>query len=254
MYKTALITGASSGLGRGLTAWFAARGVKVYGAARRVDEVAALAHEQKTSIVPVQLDVADPAATLRRVRELDEECGGLDLVIANAGIGRDTYAPKLSWRDIEEVIQVNVTGAAATLTAALAPMVERDRGHLVGISSIAAGRGLPRSAAYSASKAFLSTFLEGLRVDLKPTGVKVTTIEPGFVRTPLTEKNAKHLPFILEADDAVERMGEAILRGESTFAFPWQLSTAMGLARLLPNGVWDAAGQKLSPGGKRRSH
>jgi short-subunit dehydrogenase len=124
-------------------------------------------------------------------------------------------------------------------------MVERDRGHLVGVSSLAAWRGLPRSAAYSASKAFLATFLEGLRVDLQRTGVKVTSIHPGFVKSEMTEKNKHPMPFLLETAEAVDLMGRAIARQNAEFAFPWQLSSAMRLAKVMPNAVWNATAKKL---------
>ncbi|HSP78973.1 MAG TPA: SDR family NAD(P)-dependent oxidoreductase, partial [Myxococcaceae bacterium] len=148
-YRTALVTGASSGMGRGLALWFARKGVKVYAAARRHDNLVALADQARASgatIEPVELDVADPEATLARIRELDEACGGLDLVIANAGVGRETNARRLEWERVKQLLDVNVTGAAATLCAVLPRMVERDRGHLVGVASLAGWRGLARNA------------------------------------------------------------------------------------------------------------
>ncbi len=245
-YRTALITGASSGLGRGLSAWFAERGVKVYGAARRVKEIEQLARDAKGEIVPVEMDVADTNRAIDRIARIDQECGGLDLVIANAGVGHETNPFKLDWAKTEQIISVNVMGAAATLTAVLPRMIERGRGHLVGISSLAAFRGLPRHAGYSASKAFLSTFLEGLRVDLQTTPIKVTIIHPGFVRTPINQKNWDRLPFLVELDEAVERMGEAIVRAEREYSFPWQVSTAVRVARWMPDGLWDAVGRRVS--------
>ncbi|MDY7225589.1 SDR family NAD(P)-dependent oxidoreductase [Hyalangium rubrum] len=242
-YRTAFITGASSGIGRGLAAWLARRGVRVFGAARRLEELEALAREVQSEgeIVPVQLDVADARSTLEVIRSIDESCGGLELVVANAAIAPETPGHALAWDTVEQIIDVNVRGAAATLGAVADRMVSRGSGHLVGISSQAAGRGLPRHVAYSASKAFLSNFIEGLRVDLGPRGVKVTAIHPGFVRTPGTAGNAFKMPFLLEVDDAVDRIGRAIFRGASDFSFPWQAATVSKLSRLLPNGLWDRA-------------
>lgn len=247
-YRTALITGASSGLGRGLTAWFAARGVKVFAAARREELLRTLADECARSggqVEPMVLDVADAHETVRRIQALDESCGGLDLIIANAGIALDTPAKRIRFEDVERTIQVNVTGAAATLTAVLPKMVERDRGQIVGISSLAAYRGLPRMAAYSASKAFLKTFLEGLRVDLQGTNVRVTSIQPGFVKSEMTARNRFRMPFLMETGDAVDLMGRAISRGDREYAFPWQLAGAMGLARAMPNALWDVTARRL---------
>lgn len=240
-YRNALVTGASSGLGRGLAAWFARKGVRVFAAARRMEQLEALrAEEPSSNIEAVELDVSNAKRTLDRIQVLDRECGGLDLVIANAGVGFDTSGRKIRWEHVEKTIDVNVKGAAATLVAALPGMVERKRGHLVGISSIAAFRGLPRTAAYCASKAFLSTFLEGLRIDLRGTGVSVTTIYPGYVKSEMTDRNKGRMPFLLETQDAVERMGKAITREERTFVFPWQMSLVSKPMRVLPPSIFDA--------------
>lgn len=247
-FRTALITGASSGLGWGLAKWFASRGVKVYAAARREEQLHSLAAECEGlsgEVVPLRLDVADAEGTLSRITALDAKCGGLDLVIANAGVGGDTPAKQMDFSVVQHTIDVNVTGAAATLCAALPMMVERDRGHLVGISSLAAYRGLPKMAAYCASKAFVATFLESLRVDLSNTKVRVTSIHPGFVKSAMTAKNKFKMPFLLETDDACDRMARAILRGDSEFAFPWQLSGLMSLGKSMPNGMWNAAARKM---------
>ncbi len=247
-FKTLLITGASSGLGRGLARWFADRGVQVWAAARREDQLEALRDEcEKTGgkVVPLRLDVADTNATLATLQRVDEEAGGLDVVVANAGVGLVTNAKRLVWDEVDRTIQINVTGAAATLCALLPRMVERGRGQLVGVSSLAAWRGLPKSAAYSASKAFLAVFLEGLRVDLVGTGVKVTSIHPGFVKSEMTQKNKHPMPFLLETEQAVELMAAAIVRGDAEFAFPWQLSSMMRLAKVMPNGLWNQAARRL---------
>jgi short-subunit dehydrogenase len=125
-------------------------------------------------------------------------------------------------------------------------MIERGRGHLVGISSLAAYRGMPRAAVYSASKAFLANFLEGIRVDTKAKGIRVTSIHPGFVKTELTAHGNEHaMPFLMGADEAVEKMGRAILRADAEFAFPWQMSAATHLMKLLPNGIYDVAAKRL---------
>ncbi|WNG23154.1 SDR family NAD(P)-dependent oxidoreductase [Cystobacter fuscus] len=247
-YRTALVTGASSGLGRGLALWLGKRGVKVYAAARRLSRLEELAQQGKAvgaTIEPVELDVSQADVTLARVRELDDACGGLDLVVANAGVGFPTNARNFPWEDARRVIDVNVTGAAATLSAVLPRMVERDRGHLVGISSLASCRGLPQNAAYSASKAFLDTFLESLRVDLHGTGVRVTCIRPGFVKTEITAAIQHPMPFLLEAEPAVELMGQAILRGDDVYGFPWPMARAVGMARWVPNALFDAVASKV---------
>jgi NADP-dependent 3-hydroxy acid dehydrogenase YdfG len=247
-YRTALVTGASSGLGRGLALWLGKRGVKVYAAARRLAQLEALAQEAKAAgahVEPVELDVSQADATLERIRALDDACGGLDLVVANAGVGGQTNARDFPWEHARKVIDVNVTGAAATLSAVLPRMVERNRGHLVGVSSLASCRGLPQNAAYSASKAFLNTFLESLRVDLQGTQVRVTCIKPGFVKTEMTANIQHPMPFLLEADAAVELMGQAILRAEAEYGFPWQLARVGGVAKWVPNLLFDAVASRV---------
>jgi len=247
-YRTALITGASSGLGRGLALWFGKRGTKVYAAARRRDNLQALAEEARAAgadVEPVELDVAQTEATLTRIRELDAACGGLDLVVANAGVGGQTNALDFPWELTQRIIDVNITGAAATLTAVLPRMVERNRGHLVGISSLASHRGMPRNAAYSGSKAFLNTFLESLRVDLGGTGVRVTCIQPGFVKSEMTADIQHPMPFLLETEPAVAMMGRAIVRGEAVYGFPWPTARLVGVVKMAPNALFDAVARKV---------
>jgi short-subunit dehydrogenase len=168
---------------------------------------------------------------------LDAQVGGFDLVIANAGVGNDVSGRQVDWARMHQIVKVNVAGAMATLTAVLPGMVERGRGQIVGVSSLAGLMALPRSATYSASKAFLALWLDSMRLDLEGTGVQVTAILPGFVKSEMTKRNKHPMPFLLETDDAVERMGRAIERGVKRFAFPWQTAALIGAAAALPSGV-----------------
>lgn len=251
--KTAFVTGASSGIGWSLALRLAMRGVEVGIAARRREHLDALAAAidgagGKARIYT--LDVTRPDQVVEVIQRADDELGGLDLVVANAGVGKDRWSGKLTWEDVEPVISVNVTGAAATLTAVLPRMVERQRGQLVGISSLAGLRGMPRSAAYSASKAFLSTFLEGLRVDLQGTGVSVTDVRPGFVRTPLTASNRFRMPFLLEVEEAVTAILDGIDRRAPVVSFPRPLAAAARAGRLLPVSLWDRVVTRARGGDK----
>ena len=240
--RSVFITGASSGLGHGLALWFARRGARVFAAARRVDRLQALAADSGRgagSIVPVAVDVGDIVEIRKALLRADDAVeGGLDLVIANAGVGGNTNPRREeTWAMVERMLQVNVVGAAATLSALAPRMVERKRGHLVGMSSIAAWVVAPRSGTYTATKAFLEVYCEGLRLDLRGTGVAVTSIHPGFVKSEMTAQNKAPMPMLLETDDAVERMGRAILRRPARFAFPWAMAMAARTAQLLPEGV-----------------
>lgn len=247
-YRTALVTGASSGLGRGLALWLAKQGLRVFATGRRLSQLEALAKEAQAAgatVEPLEMDVTQTDATLERIRALDGECGGLDLVVANAGVGGVTHGKRLQWERVRAIIDTNVTGAAATLSAVLPQMVERRRGHVVGISSLASFRGLAGHGAYSASKAFLATFMESLRVDLAGTGVRVTCVYPGFVKSEMTAQNEFPMPFLMETDAAVELMGRGILRGETELFFPWQLALPSRLVKVLPNPLFDAAARRL---------
>lgn len=247
-YETALITGASSGIGRAMALWLARRGTKVYAAARRREVLLELAEEGGGNVEAMTLDVSREAETVRRIEELDEACGGLDLVIANAGVGDPTPARRVTWERVERVLRVNVMGAAATITAVLPRMVERDRGHVVGISSVGGYRGLGAYSAYCASKAFLSTFLESVSVDLHGTRVKVTCIEPGFVRSAMTARieGKAPTPFIADTDVAADHFCRAILRGARTCAYPRIHGLSSRAIALVPAALYEPLAQRAS--------
>ena len=240
-YANVVITGASSGLGRALSLWFTRRGARVYAAARREELLESLRVEASAgpgSVVPVRLDVAEPEAVGEKLRALDDAApGGIDLVVANAGVGGMVAAQQSEWPELQRMLQVNILGATATM-AALAPrMAQRHKGHLVGISSLAAWIVIPRFGLYGATKRYLQSYCAALRVDLAPEGVRVTCIHPGFVKSEMTANNRSPMPFLLETEDAADRMGRAILRGDASFAFPWQLAWLTRLGSLLPSSV-----------------
>jgi NADP-dependent 3-hydroxy acid dehydrogenase YdfG len=240
-WKTALVTGASSGLGRGLALWLTRRGVKVWAAARRTEQLEALRAEAGELLQPLRLDVSDAAATFEQVRALDGQSGGLDLVIANAGVGEKTSARELDFASVNRMIQVNVAGASATLCGALPGMVARRRGHLVGISSMAGLLAFPGSSTYCASKAYLKMFLDGLRLDVTRYGIDVTSIHPGFVKSEMTDRNEKQaMPFLMETAPAIELMGRAMVQRRQQLRFPWQIGAMVRLAGALPVPWWNA--------------
>lgn len=240
--KVALVTGASSGIGRALAGELAGRGMRVAIAARRGDALESLAREISSrggQALPIVVDVRDPDAVRAMVQRVDAELGSLDLVVANAGVGTTGHASTMQWADIDQVLAVNVRGAMATLCAAIPIMVAQQRGHLVGVSSLAGGRGLPTSAAYSASKAALSTFLESLRVDLAPSGIHVTDVRPGFVATEATRSADHPMPFLWPVDRAARHIARRLASEPAVVAFPWPLALLTSFSRFLPTWTYD---------------
>lgn len=247
MIRTALITGASSGIGAALARKLAGRGTEVVLAARREDALREVQASLPRSARVEVLDVSRPDDAAAAIRRLDEQVGGLDLVVANAGVAGLRWAGELDWESCAPMIDVNVRGAIATLTAVLPRMVERRRGHLVGISSMAAYRGLPHNAIYSATKACLSTFLESLRVDLARTGVRVTDVRPGFVQTAMTAQADHAKPFQMDARAAAARIVRAIDRDAAVAAFPWQTAALVRSLTLLPARAYGIVGRLARP-------
>ncbi len=244
-FQSVFITGASSGLGRGLALHYAREGATVHAAARRQAELESLSHDGASAgmpgrIVPVVLDVADEEALVAALAAAEAAAGGaLDLVIANAGISDPTSARKMDWRKVKRVLDVNVSAAAVTVAAALPAMVARGRGTVVGVSSLAGFRGFPGNAAYCASKAALHVFMESIRVDLRRTGVRALTVYPGFVKTEMTAKNRFPMPFLMELDDAVKRMADGIARGEPAISFPLPARALVRLISAIPRSLYE---------------
>ena len=240
--KTALVTGASSGIGRALAIELATRGAHVALCARREDElrdVARAIEDRGGRALVLPLDVTDPDAVREALQKADRDLGALEMVVANAGAGYHGHAGTLQWSEVARVLDVNVRGAMATLTAAIPIFLAHQRGHLVAVTSLAGRRGLPGSGPYSASKAAVSIFLETLRVDLRDAGIAVTDVQPGFVATEMT-KNATHpQPFKWPADKAARVIANRLESAPAIIAFPWPLAMLTGLSRFLPPWIFD---------------
>jgi short-subunit dehydrogenase len=241
--RRALITGASSGIGAALAVRLASRGIEVWCAARRADALATVVQQIEAAggkAHPLVLDVANADATAARLTALDTEVGGIDLAIANAGLGGTRGSrPVLSttWEDTRDLLQVNLLGAAATLVPFAKPMAERGHGQLVGVSSIAADLPIPRGAPYGASKAGLTFLLESMDIELRPRGVAVTIVHPGFVRTPMSNQLTDPKPFLVELDAAVDAIDSGIRRRARMVRFPWALGALSLGTRALPRAL-----------------
>ncbi len=240
--KVVLITGASSGIGRGLAVALGARGAKLGLVARRaetLDEVVGEIKSAGSNAVGLPADVQEASSIVAAAGQLRAAFGPIDVLIANAGISTTRDAAKFSAEEVANVINVNVIGASNSVAAVVPEMVARGQGQLVAISSLAAYRGLPRSAAYCASKAAVSAFFESLRLDLEPRGIAVTIIHPGFIKTQLTAGRAAQLPFLMELDDAVNKMVRAIEKRRKRYSFPWQLATIVRAGMIMPIWMYD---------------
>ena len=234
------ITGASSGLGAALAAHYAARGAVLGLVARRADRLAAIAAALAASVSVYAVDVADRDGLAAAAADFISRHGTPDVVIANAGISTGTHGgDPADLAVLERVLQINVTGLAATLAPFVAPMRTRGSGTLVGIASVAGFRGLPGSGAYSASKAAAIAWLEALRVELHGSGVRVVTACPGYIQTPMTAVNRFPMPFLLPAADAASRIARAIERGDALAVLPWQMRLVFVFLRRMPAWLYD---------------
>lgn len=236
------ITGASSGIGKGVALEIAARGAQLGLLARRAEllnEIVDEARAKGVKAIAVAADVRDAKAVREAADRVRGELGPIDMLIANAGIGTTDHALRLTPEHAANVIGINVLGAINSVAAVLPEMVERKRGRLVAISSLAAYRGLAKSAAYCASKAALSSYFESLRIDLRDSGVGVTIIHPGFIKTPLTSGREAKMPYLMELDDGVRKIVSAIEREKKSYAFPWQLATIVRAGMIMPVAMYD---------------
>ncbi|RZJ13388.1 MAG: SDR family oxidoreductase [Acidovorax sp.] len=237
------ITGASSGIGQALALRFHRAGYRLALAARRTSEVKTWASAQGISADSYEIYSADVAVT-ESIAAAGRDClqrqGVPDVVIANAGIsvGMDT-AVQGDLDVMARTFATNNLGMAATFHPFVDAMVQRGSGTLVGIGSVAGIRGLPGHGAYCASKAAVISYCESLRGEMRPHGVRVVTLSPGYIDTPLTQQNRYSMPFLMQPADFADRAYRAIAAGVSYRVIPWQMGVVAKLLRLLPNPVFD---------------
>jgi short-subunit dehydrogenase len=235
--KNVLITGASSGIGQALAKEAVKQGAKVGLIARREDLLKNLVAElqAKGGTAGYQrADVADRASLTNAIFALEQELGPVDILIANAGVGSTNTPDNLKLDEAEALIKVNLLGVIYSIGAVLPKMLERKSGQIAAVSSLASYKGLPGAAAYCASKAGVNAYMESLRIQLRRSGVRFTTICPGFIKTPMTETN-KGMMFVLEADEAARRMVAALQSRRKIYNFPWATTRLTKLARFLPD-------------------
>ena len=247
--QAVIITGASSGMGWELAKVLAREGARVGLTARRRENLVALAEEIRATggVAEVEpTDVSDREQTAAALKALESRLGPTDVLVANAGVGMPTTVDPVNMAEFETMFRVNVFGVVNAFDAILPGMLARKRGHIAAVSSMAAYRGLPGEWGYTASKAAVNNLMEGLRVQLRGTGVAVTNLCPGFIKTPMTAKNEFHMPWVLEADEAARRMAQALYRKTKVYNFPWQMRGFMWIVARLPDWVIARAMKKYN--------
>jgi NAD(P)-dependent dehydrogenase (short-subunit alcohol dehydrogenase family) len=238
--RVVLITGAASGIGRALAHQLAAAGARIAALDRQGDGLDALARELAGKpIARAVADVTDLAAVRDAVKHLEEQLGPVDTLIASAGIGRQTAAAAFDAAEVNVQIQVNLIGVVNSVDAVLAGMRQRRCGHLVVLSSLASYRGLPYLAGYCASKAGVNALFDSLRIELAPYNIGVTTICPGWIRTPLTAHLNLSRREVMEVEYAAKIILDAIRRRRPFIAFPAHQVWQVRLLRHLPGPISD---------------
>jgi len=234
------LTGASSGIGEALARLYAARGATLGLVARRGEALEKLKSSLSTTVETFACDVRDAAAMREAGAQFTARRGTPDLVIGNAGVSYGNITTNAKDVDVfREILDINVIGLVNTFHPFAADMRKRGSGTLAGIASVAGFRGLPGATAYSASKAAAISYLEGLRVEMRPRGVRVVTICPGFIATAMTAKNPYPMPFIITADDAARRMARVLDSSRDFAVIPWQMAIVGRILRSLPNWLYD---------------
>lgn len=241
MSRVAWIAGAGKGLGRAVALSLVSRGWTVAASARSETDLLTLASESARgtgAVFPFVVDVTDEAAMMATVAAIEEKIGPLDLVILNAGTHEPVRAREFSVEPFRKLFETNVMGVVHGLAAVLPRLIARRVGHVVVVSSVAGYRGLPRAIAYSATKAALIAMAESLKFDLDRAGVMVNVVNPGFVKTPLTDRNDFPMPFLMPVEAAAKRIADGLARGRFEIAFPRRFAAILKLMRILPYALY----------------
>ena len=246
----AWITGASSGLGHALARRMAADGWRVAASARSADPLAELAksaQDQKGEIRAIPLDVTDPAAVTAAVATIEQTLGPIDQAVLNAGSHQPVRAAGLAATAFRDLAELNLMGTVHCLEVLLPGMIARRGGRIAVVASLAGYRGLPTSAAYGMTKAGLINMAEALKPELDGYGIRLQLVNPGFVRTPLTDKNPFPMPFLMETEDAAEAFYRGLGSKRFEIVFPRRLAYLLKILRCLPAPLAFAVTRRLVP-------
>jgi short-subunit dehydrogenase len=251
------LTGASSGIGAALVTKLVQRGARVAITARRVDLLETQAAALGSAVLVVPADVTDAVAVTAAARQIESAWGGIDLAIFNAGgsvAAAESAMPQSAIRDpqfeaqaYDATMTLNFLSVVYGVEAVLPGMLSRGSGHIAAVASLAGYRPSTVALPYSVSKAAVMHLMEGLRLNVAPRGIAVTVINPGFVKTPLTARHTFRMPFLIEADDAAERIVRGLERRRGEIHFPAPLSWAVKAMRLLPDSIYARIIRRAAP-------
>lgn len=243
--KIAWITGASSGIGRAVALRLARDGFRVAVSARSADKLAELAAENPAQICAFPLDVTDKHAAKATVTAIRETLGPIDLAIFSAGSYKRDSIHRFNSDALAETLNLNVVGTAHTLEAVMPDMIARHSGEIAVVASVAGYVGLPGGGFYGATKAALNNLCEALHPELEREGVKLRVINPGFVDTPLTQKNDFPMPFLVSVEEAAESIVNGLKTDRYEIIFPWKMALAIKFLHALPRRMQFAITRKM---------
>jgi NAD(P)-dependent dehydrogenase (short-subunit alcohol dehydrogenase family) len=245
--RVAWVTGAGTGIGRALAKRLASSGWIVAASARTARDLDALAAEVPGRITAFQLDVTDPAAAEETGRAIERSLGPVDLAVLNAGSYFPTTAAKFSVENFRRTVDVNLMGVVNCMGPIVPSMVQRRSGHIAIMGSLTGFVGLPTAASYGATKAALNSMAEAFKPDFDQYGVTITVINPGFVKTPATDKNKFPMPFLMDAEEAIDHIVRGLEQKRFAVNFPWQMTAGVKFLAALP--AWAKFGitQRMIP-------
>lgn len=253
--NTIWLTGGTSGIGKALTTRFLSEGKQVAltgSNQEKLDRFVTELGDVDGRLLAIAADVSNDQDVEDGYNRIKEQWGVPDMVIANAGTHINMPASEISLEKCRKLFEINLAGAVSTLLVGLPDMLIRGSGHLVGVGSLSSYRGLPLAAAYGATKAGLNNFLQSLRFDVETHGLSVTAINPGFVKTPLTDLNEYPMPLIIEADEAAEYIWQGLGRKKMEIHFPPAFSWSCKLLRVLPYPVYHWLVRRITGSKDRR--
>jgi short-subunit dehydrogenase len=246
--RIAWITGASSGIGKALALRMARDGWRVAITARSASTLAEVAAEARSldgSLLPCPADVTDRAGMADILRRIEGELGPVNLAVLNAGSHREVAAASFDADDFRALMELNFLGAVNGIEALLPGMLARGSGRIAIVASVAGYTGLPTAAAYGASKAALINMAEALQPELAAAGVALQIVNPGFVRTPLTDRNSFPMPFLMEPDDAADAFWRGLQSDRFEIVFPRRLAWLLKALKLLPYPLYFAITRRM---------